>query len=84
MWIILLAGSTFLLYVGRSYIHRLVTFIWQDLAITVCCSLVALAVTATALNSLGVHPLSIPGMMVMGLVGCVIGALLLRWGETHS
>lgn len=83
VWILILAILGFLLYTGRSYVQRFVRFIWEDGARLLCCSLVALAVVATALNSIGIHPLSVPGTMLMGLVGCVIGAIFLRWGETR-
>lgn len=82
-WIIGLTVGGFALYLARSLIHRLVTFIWQDASVLLCCGVVALAVTATALNSIGIHPMSVPGMTCMGLVGCIIGALFLRWGETR-
>lgn len=71
------------LTVARPSLKRLVSFIWQDFARTLCCALVALAITAITLNNFGLHPAAMPGSLFMGLVGCTAGALLLRWGETH-
>ncbi len=83
LWISLFALITFLIYLHRSSIHSFITHMWNDGTLLLSGGLVALAVTAIALNRQGVHPMSIPGMFFMGLVIVLVGAIFMRWGETR-
>jgi hypothetical protein len=83
LWISLFALITFLIYLHRLSIHSFITHMWNDGTLLLSASLVTLAVTAIALNSQGVHPMSIPGMFFMGLVIVLVGAIFMRWGETR-
>ncbi len=69
--------------VARRRVRRFVQQLWNDIWKLLALSLSALAVTAMWLNSLGFHPTSLVGSIPITLVMGIIGAVLLRWGETR-
>ncbi len=81
LWFALFGVSGIAVYMARTPIRNFVRFIWEDGTRLFCCCLVVLAAVATGLNVYGIHPMSIPGMVFMGLLFVLVGALFLYWGE---
>lgn len=83
LWICLFALVGFLIHFHRTSIHDMMSYIWSDGVRLLGFTLAALALIAIVLNHHGVHPSSMHGMFVMGLVAILVGAIFLRWGETR-
>ncbi len=83
LWVALCAVIGITLYMTRSSMYEFIRFLWEDWTRVLCCGLVALAISAFALNQRGIHPLSLPGMILMSIVTGLVLAIFLRWGETQ-